>query len=103
MPFAKSERLLRRDDDGKQCQRTSLPHRSGKMTRVVLALDRPAESEAATRKSREGKLEVLIHAPAPGVQRIRRERGARGDQPLARGFAPGLECCGVEAHTKFSL
>ena len=45
------------------------------MTSVVLALDRPAEGEAAAGQPGERQLETAIDASAPGIQDGRSERG----------------------------
>ena len=57
-------------------------------TRVVLLHGH--EGEAAAGEARERALERRIDAPARGFEHRRRERGARGDEPLALGLAPGF-------------
>src|SRR5688572_2665759 len=95
MPFTEDERDFGRDHYRQRGQRSPLAQRSGKMTGVVLALDGPAEGEAATGEARERTLEVAVHSSAPGIEHCDRGRDTRGNEPLALGLAPGFERGGI--------
>src|SRR5262245_35184690 len=103
MPFAKNKRRSWRHHDREGGQRPPLAQRSGKMAGVVLALDRPAEGEAAAGKPRERALEVGIYTSAPRVEHRGSERQPGGHKPLALGPAPRFEAVGIHLGRKRSF